>query len=205
MNKLFFLLLMLPCVLVAQDQKAKSILDQLSKKTKSYTSIEAKFTNTFYSTVTDINEKQSGTLFLKDDSYRLEMEAQTIICDGETNWIYLEDEEEVNITEIDDEENELNPSKIFTIYENGYKYKFVKEDNKNYQIDLFPNESGPFLKVELFIDKTKMQISSFTMIDKQGSQYKYDIDSFITNKEMSNDFFVFKTADYPNVDVIDLR
>jgi hypothetical protein len=43
------------------------------------------------------------------------------------------------------------------------------------------------------------------MIDKQGSQYKYDIDSFITNKEMSNDFFVFKTADYPNVDVIDLR
>lgn len=205
MKKLFFLLLMLPCVLVAQDQKAKSILDQLSKKTKSYTSIEAKFTNTFYSTVTDINEKQSGTLFLKDDSYRLEMEAQTIICDGETNWIYLEDEEEVNITEIDDEENELNPSKIFTIYENGYKYKFVKEDNKNYQIDLFPNESGPFLKVELFIDKTKMQISSFTMIDKQGSQYKYDIDSFITNKEMSNDFFVFKTADYPNVDVIDLR
>lgn len=205
MKKLFFLLLMLPCVLVAQDQKAKSILDQLSKKTKSYASIEAKFTNTFYSTVTDINEKQSGTLFLKDDSYRLEMEAQTIICDGETNWIYLEDEEEVNITEIDDEENELNPSKIFTIYENGYKYKFVKEDNKNYQIDLFPNESGPFLKVELFIDKTKMQISSFTMIDKQGSQYKYDIDSFITNKEMSNDFFVFKTADYPNVDVIDLR
>jgi len=205
MKKLFFLLLMLPCVLVAQDQKAKSILDQLSKKTKSYTSIEAKFTNTFYSTVTDINEKQSGTLFLKDDSYRLEMEAQTIICDGETNWIYLEDEEEVNITEIDDEENELNPSKIFTIYENGYKYKFVKEDNKNYQIDLFPNESGPFLKVELFIDKTKMQISSFTMIDKQGSQYKYEIDSFITNKEMSNDFFVFKTADYPNVDIIDLR
>ena len=205
MKKLFFLLLMLPCILVAQDQKAKSILDQLSKKTKSYTSIEAKFTNTFSSTVTDINEKQSGTLFLKDDSYRLEMEAQTIICDGETNWIYLEDEEEVNITEIDDEENELNPSKIFTIYENGYKYKFVKEDNKNYQIDLFPNESGPFLKVELFIDKTKMQISSFTMIDKQGSQYKYDIDSFITNKEMSNDFFVFKTADYPNVDIIDLR
>jgi len=205
MKKLFFLLLMSPCILVAQDQKAKSILDQLSKKTKSYTSIEAKFTNTFSSTVTDINEKQSGTLFLKDDSYRLEMEAQTIICDGETNWIYLEDEEEVNITEIDDEENELNPSKIFTIYENGYKYKFVKEDNKNYQIDLFPNESGPFLKVELFIDKTKMQISSFTMIDKQGSQYKYDIDSFITNKEMSNDFFVFKTADYPNVDIIDLR
>ena len=55
----------------------------------------------------------------------------------------------------------LNPSKIFTLYENGYKYKFVKEDNKNYHIDLFPEESGPFTKVELFINKSKMQISSF--------------------------------------------
>ena len=205
MNKLIYFLFLFPCVILAQDQKAKSILDQLSDKTKSYSSIEAKFTNTFSSMVTDINESQSGTLYLKDDAYRLEMEAQTIICDGETNWIYLADDQEVNITEIDDDENELNPSKIFTIYENGYKYKFVKEDGKNYHIDLFPEESGPFTKVELFINKSKMQISSFTMIDKQGSHYKYVIDSFVTNKEMKNDFFVFKTADYPNVDVIDLR
>lgn len=205
MKKLIYFLFLFPCVIFAQDQKAKTILDQLSDKTKSYTSIEAKFTNTFSSTVTDINESQSGTLYLKDDAYRLEMEAQTIICDGETNWIYLPDDEEVNITEIDDEENELNPSKIFTIYENGYKYKFVREDGKNYHIDLFPEESGPFTKVELFINKSKMQISSFTMIDKQGSHFKYVIDSFVTNKEMNKDFFVFKTADYPNVDVIDLR
>ena len=205
MKKLIYPIFICPYVIFAQDQKAKSILDQLSDKTKSYTSIEAKFTNTFSSTVTDINESQSGTLYLKDDAYRLEMEAQTIICDGETNWIYLADDQEVNITEIDDDENELNPSKIFTIYENGYKYKFVKEDGKNYHIDLFPEESGPFTKVELFINKSKMQISSFTMIDKQGSHYKYVIDSFVTNKEMKNDFFVFKTADYPNVDVIDLR
>ncbi|NDG52215.1 MAG: outer membrane lipoprotein carrier protein LolA [Flavobacteriia bacterium] len=121
MKKLIYFLFLFPCVIFAQDQKAKTILDQLSDKTKSYTSIEAKFTNTFSSTVTDINESQSGTLYLKDDAYRLEMEAQTIICDGETNWIYLPDDEEVNITEIDDEENELNPSKIFTIYENGYE------------------------------------------------------------------------------------
>ena len=205
MKKLIYLMFLFPCVIFAQDQKAKTILDQLSNKTKSYTSIKAKFTNTFSSTVTDINESQSGTLYLKGDAYRLEMEAQTIICDGETNWIYLPDDEEVNITEIDDEENELNPSKIFTIYENGYKYKFVREDGKNYHIDLFPEESGPFTKVELFINKSKMQISSFTMIDKQGSHFKYVIDSFVTNKEMNNDFFMFKTSDYPNVDVIDLR
>ena len=43
-----------------------------------------------------------------------------------------------------------------------------------YHIDLFPEESSPFSKVELFINKHKMQISSFNMIDKQGSHFKYN-------------------------------
>ena len=80
--------------------------------------------------MTDINESQSGTLFIKNDSYRIEMKEQTIICDGETNWIYLPDDNEVNITEIENDENVLNPSEIFTIYENGYNYKFINEDDK---------------------------------------------------------------------------
>ena len=205
MKKLFFILTMLPIMLLAQNQKAKSILDQLSEKTKSYTSIEAKFTNTFKSTVTEINESQTGTIFTKNNSYRLEMNGQTIISDGETNWIYLKDENEVNITEIDDDENEINPSKIFTIYESGYKYKFIKEDKESYHINLFPNENGPFSKIELFINKPKMQISSFIMFDKQGSVYKYTIDSFIVNKEIEDEFFMFQTSNYPNIEVIDLR
>ena len=47
MKKLIYNIFIFPCIIFAQDQKAKSILDQLSDKTKSYTSIEAKFTNTF--------------------------------------------------------------------------------------------------------------------------------------------------------------
>ena len=36
MNKLIYCLILFPCIILAQDQKAKSILDQLSDKTKSY-------------------------------------------------------------------------------------------------------------------------------------------------------------------------
>ena len=205
MKKSIVILIFFPFFIFAQNNKAKIILDELSKKTKSYSSIKAKFTNTFSSTITDLNESQSGTIYLKDNSYKLELESQIIISDGETNWIYLIDEEEVNITEIDDEENELNPSKIFTMYEEGYNYKFIKEDSNGYQINLFPKEISPFSKVELFINKNKMQISSFIMIDKQGSHYKYVIDSFETNIELNNDFFIFKTTEYPNIDIIDLR
>jgi len=205
MKKSILILICYPFFIFSQENKAKSILDLLSKKTKSYSSIKAEFTNTFSNTITDLNESQSGTIYLKENAYKLELESQIIISDGETNWIYLIDEEEVNITEIDDEENELNPSKIFTIYEDGYNYKFINEGSNVYQINLIPKESSPFSKVELFINKHKMQISSFNMIDKQGSNYKYTIDSFETNIEFNNDFFIFNTKEYPEVEVIDLR
>ena len=205
MKKSILILICYPFFIFSQENKAKSILDLLSNKTKSYSSIKAEFTNTFSNTITDLNESQSGTIYLKENAYKLELESQIIISDGETNWIYLIDEEEVNITEIDDEENELNPSKIFTIYEDGYNYKFINEGSNVYQINLIPKESSPFSKVELFINKHKMQISSFNMIDKQGSNYKYTIDSFETNIEFNNDFFIFNTKEYPDVEVIDLR
>ena len=196
---------MLSLFIFSQDNKAKSILDLLSKKTKSYSSIKAEFTNTFSNTITDLNESQSGTIYLKENAYKLELESQIIISDGETNWIYLIDEKEVNIAEIDDEENELNPSKIFTLYEDGYNYKFINEDSKLYHINLIPKETSPFSKVELFINKDKMQINSFILIDKQGSNYKYVIDSFETDIEFNKDFFIFNAKEYPEVDVIDLR
>ncbi len=205
MKKSILILICYPFFIFSQDNKAKSILDLLSNKTKSYSSIKAEFTNTFSNTITDLNESQSGTIYLKENAYKLELESQIIISDGETNWIYLIDEKEVNITEIDDEENELNPSKIFTIYEDGYNYKFINEGSNVYQINLIPKESSPFSKVELFINKHKMQISSFNMIDKQGSNYNYTIDSFETNIELNNDFFIFNTKEYPEVEVIDLR
>ena len=43
------------------------------------------------------------------------------------------------------------------------------------------------------------------MFDKQGSIYKYTIDSFIVNKEIEDDFFMFQTSNYPDIDIIDLR
>lgn len=205
MKKLILLTILLPIVCLGQDQRAKSILDKLSKKTSAYSSIEAHFTNNFSSPAADLNESQSGIIYLQGDAFKLELDAQTIISDGETNWIYLKDEEEVNITEDEEDENEISPSKIFTIYEEGYKYQFVKEDSKNYHINLFPEESGAFTRIELFIDKAKMQISSFVMVDKQGSLYSYIINSFIPNKSFSTNFFQFDVSKFPNVDVIDLR
>ncbi|MGC6470199.1 MAG: LolA family protein [Flavobacteriales bacterium] len=205
MKQLVLLLFVFPLLTFSQEQKAKNILDKLSDKTSSYSSIEAHFTNHFNNSIAEINETQNGVLYLQGDAFKLDLENQLILSDGETNWIYLKDEEEVNVSDDGTDEGELSPSKIFTLYEEGYKYSYIGEDSQNYEIHLYPIESGAFKRVELFIDKSKMQISSFVMVDKQGSLFSYMINKFITNQKFSDSFFVFDTSKYADVDVIDLR
>ena len=190
---------------MAQDQNATRILNELSEKTASYSSIEAHFINIFESKEADLYEEQSGKLYIQGDAYKLVLENQEIISDGETNWIHLIDEEEVNITEVDESEEMLNPKKMLTIYEEGYKHKFIKEDNSFYHLELYPTKSGPFSKVKIQIDKKKMQLKAFTMIDKQGSEFSYELKNYLTNQNFGSDFFIFDTKKYPNVDIIDLR
>ena len=204
MRKLLLFFLLLPSFLFSQE-RANEILDKVSQKTASYSTIEAHFINTIINEKAGINESQKGVLYLQGNLYRLELEEQTIISDGESNWIHLIDEEEVQIIEVDDEEESMSPSKMFTIYQEGYKKQFVSETNSNYIIDLIPKESGSFIKIELRINKKEMRIAGFTLFDKNGGSYAYDVQLFKENQTFEQGFFQFNTSAHPNVDLIDLR
>ena len=204
MHKLLLIFLLLPSFLFSQD-RANEILNKVSQKTASYSNIEAHFINTIINEKAGINESQKGVLYLQGNLYRLELEEQTIISDGESNWIHLIDEEEVQITEVDDDEESMSPSKMFTIYQEGYKNQFVSETNSNYVIDLIPKESGSFIKIELRINKKEMRIAGFTLFDKNGGSYAYDVQLFKENQTFEQGFFQFNTSSHPNVDLIDLR
>ena len=208
MTKLFTtLLIALGTTLFAQDQVAKDVLDRLSATTKSYKNMTVGFDFIFENKNQNINEKQKGILVLQEEMFRLEMEEQIIINDGESQWIYLADMNEVQIMEHDPEEQMMSPNKLFTIYEEGYKYTYVgteSQKGKRLQIiDLFPEESGAFIKVTLAVDAAKNQLHKITMHDKNGGTYAYLVTNFKSNTAIAP--FIFNTVDYPGVEAIDLR
>ena len=208
MNKIFTILLIaLSSTLFAQDQVAKNVLDKLSTTTKSYKNMTIGFNFIFENTSQNIKEEQKGILILEDDNFRLEMDAQTIINDGGSQWVYLADMNEVQIMEHDPEDDMMSPNKLFTIYEKGYKYTYVgaeAEKGKRLQIiDLFPEESSAFMKVTLAVDAAKNQLHKITIHDKSGGTYTYLITAFSSNTTIKP--FTFNTADFPGVEVIDLR
>ena len=207
MNKITtILLLAISSTLFAQDQVAKDVLDKLSATTKSYKNITIGFDFIIENKSQNIKETQQGILVLQEDNFRLEMDAQTIINDGESQWVYLADMNEVQIMEHDPEE-EMTPNKLFTIYENGYKYTYVGASSvqgKRLQlIDLFPEESGDFMKINIAIDAAKNEIYRIRMHDKNGGTYTYLVNSFKSNTTIKP--FYFDTEKHQGVEVIDLR
>ena len=208
MNKIFTILLIaLSSTLFAQDQVAKDVLDKLSTTTKSYKNMTIGFDFIFENTSQNIKETQKGILILEDENFRLEMDAQTVINNGESQWVYLADMNEVQIMEHDPEEEMMSPNKLFTIYEKGYKYTYVgaeAEKGKRLQvIDLLPEESGAFIKITLAVDAAKNQLHKIIMHDKNGGSYTYLVTSFKSNTSVPS--FTFNAADYPGTEVIDLR
>ena len=201
------LLIAFSTTLFAQDQVAKDILEKLSATTKSYKNMTVDFDFIFKNENQNINEIQKGVLVLQEEMFRLEMDEQIIINDGESQWIYLSDMNEVQIMEHDPKEEMMSPNKLFTIYEEGYKYSYLgteSEKNKNLQIiDLFPEESGAFVKITLAVDTAKNQLRKITILDKNGGTYTYLVTNFKSNTNISP--FIFNTDDYDGVEVIDLR
>jgi len=195
---------------VAQDDvKAKAILDKLSAKTKKYTSIKTTFDYQIINKAEGLNEKQAGTLQIKGEKYYLSIKGQDVFSDGKSIYTLLKDAEEVQINSIPDENEEdvISPNTIFTLYEKGFKYKYVKEENGNDIINLYPNnpQDKSFHRVEVQINKTKGEIYKVTVFGKDGTDMSYIIKTFTPNIAITDDTFVYSKAKYPKYDVIDLR
>ena len=192
-----------------QDQKAKTILDKLSAKTKAYKSIKAEFKFTISNKAEGINETQTGKIQIKGSKYFLSIAGQDVISDGKNVYTILKDAEEVQINSIPDEEEEdaISPTTIFTLYETGFKYKYVKEDKGMHIINLYPKnaEDKEFHRIALYINKAKNEISKVKIYGKDGSKTTYSIVTFVANTSIPDSKFTFNKTKYPKFEIVDLR
>ena len=196
-----------------QDPKAKPILDELSKTTKAYKTITSEYIFTIINKEKKQIEKQTGKVQVKGNKFKLDIPGNIIVCDGKTIWAHNKDAAEVTIKNFDvSNEDQLNPSKIFTMYETGYKYKYEKEEKIGtatcHVIILYPSvkpEKKKFHTVKLYIDKTKKQMVKMVMLMKDGSTQIYEIKVFKPNAELADAVFVFDLKPFKADQITDER
>jgi outer membrane lipoprotein carrier protein len=197
------------------DEKAKKILDALSTKTKGFSTIVANFSYTVENKTEKTAETQEGKITIKGKKYKLEIANQTIINDTKYSYTILKDAKEIqkNIASNGAGKNgdDINPSNIFTMYESGFKFQFIKEEKQKsgavYQIiKLFPLEAKKrnFHTVLLTIDKVKNQLVSIKILGKDGNDMTYNVKKFVGDAKVDDATFAYNIKSFPGFEEIDL-
>lgn len=192
----------------AQDPKAGAILDAMSKRYKAMSSFQAAFTYTAESG--SVKETLKGDVTVKGTKFRLKLAGQEVFNNGQTVSTYIKETNEVNISSYDPADNDLNPSRIYSIYKKGYKYLFLeeqKEGTKVYEVvELTPeNKASQVKNVRISVDKKDKSVKSWRITDKSGKKTTYRVERFVPNVKINDTYFVFDKSKYPGVEVIDLR
>lgn len=192
------------------DPKASEILKSVSAKYKSYSTLKATFSLNRLDQKTRKNEKFEGAITLSGAKYTFSLADQQVISDGKTNWTYLKEANEVQVSDQVASDGSITPSNIFTLYEKGFKTKFLGEQAKNgtpaQLIELTPEDTRKnFFKILLTIDKNGKYVKEAKIFEKSGAITTYSILKFTPNATLPADQFTFNKDKYPGAEIVDLR
>lgn len=215
MKKLYLLALYCSFVLVGMAQKndpaAKAILDGVSAKFKTFTSVKAGFSYKVENAAGKALSTKTGTIQMKGTRYRVSFSGQEIFCDGVTVWNYDKAANEVSISKLDASSGMITPQKLFTnFYDKDFLYLLNGEKKVGaktvQEIEMTPvDKSKPFHKVYVQVDKATKTIYSTRVLENAGNRYIYTVTSMKTNAALADNVFVFDKNKYPGVEVVDLR
>ena len=186
------------------DKKALDMLNSMSDNYKKMKGFTSSFTYSMKNLTEDITDSFSGKISVRDDKYVLYIEGQKIINDSKTVWTYLEDLNEVTISEFDASEQDISINNVFEVYKEGYKHKFIDNVNGINNVEIYPDDEGKsYFKISFAILENNL-LSSFTVYDKSNSIFIYTIDDFM-EEDLDNSLFFFDLEKYPDIEVIDFR
>lgn len=193
------------------DPEAKQILDAVSAKFKTFTTVTANFSYKVEDAKGKVQANKTGTIVMKGTKYKVTFGTQEIYCDGKTVWSYDKSSNEVTISTLDASGSTLTPQKLFTnFYDKDFLYILngeKKVGTKTLQeIEMTPTDkSKPFHKVYLQVDKAAKTIYSTKVLENGGNRYTYTVTTMKTNTPAADNMFVFDKSKYPGVEEVDLR
>jgi outer membrane lipoprotein carrier protein len=206
-------LLISSSVVLAQtnDPAAKKVLDAVSAKFKTFSSVQAGFSYKVEDAKGKAMSTKTGTVWMKGNKYRVSFGGQEIFSDGTTVWNYDKSTNEVTINNVDASGTALTPQKLFTnFYDKDFLYLLNGEKKVGaktlQEIEMTPTDkSKPFHKVYLQVDKAAKTIYSTKVLENGGNRYTYTVSNMKTNGALADNQFAFDKKKYPGVEEVDLR
>ena len=155
--------------------KARQILDKTASIVNNKDGASASFKISGESTGT-----VSGTIAIKGNKFRATTPEASVWYNGKTQWTYMKDNEEVNVSNpTEAQQAKMNPYTFITLYKKGYTLGMTTVNSKTY----LPTT----VKMKTKGKWTTVAISNFKAVKQSDAS------------------FTFNSKDFPEAEVIDLR
>ncbi len=145
----------------------------------------------------------SGTISIKGNKFNARTPQAIIWYDGKTQWTYMKNSQEVNIsTPTEAQQQSMNPYKFINIYKNGFKLG-MKNVSGGWQIHLYATNQKRTIK-EMYITISKNYLPQTIKMRQSNGWSTIKVSNFKA-KNLSDATFKFNAKDYPHAEIIDLR
>lgn len=191
-------------------QDAKDILKKAADLYSAESPIELDFTINTQNVGDDFVHSQNGIAFMSLNKFKINIPEAIAWFDGSTQWIYVKDLNEVNITTPTGADlMGISPMVLLRIYDKGYKVSFVGQTENTgssvYEIAMNPEDPNVSIGViHLQIDKKTYRIKQIK-INNNGLENTFLVRQYRPNSIMDDSVFVFNPVDYPQAEIVDLR
>lgn len=202
MRKIFLVVLLMGIAWLQaaaqQDAKAESILNKMADTYRKAGGVSLSFGGT-----------QRGKLLLKGDKFYLESGDIRTWFDGKTQWSYVAQNEEVNVsTPTPEELQSVNPYALLTSYKKSFNYRYVgektRQGKRGQEILLTPKASQDVKSITLNVKENGSPVYIAIQLHN-GEKQEFQISSYQTGVNLPDATFRFNKQKYPEAEIIDLR
>ncbi|MBM3427489.1 MAG: outer membrane lipoprotein carrier protein LolA [Bacteroidetes bacterium] len=213
MKKIALFALALSCSALSIAQSSKEVLDKLSAKAKTWSTLSADFSSSLVDKKNNKNIKQEGNIKIKGKKYTISLSDYQIFTDGTTIWTYDKKSNTCTIDNLKDvKDGAFDPSEIFTIWEKDFKNE-MKNANAtvdgiaSYEIALYPNnpKGKSYHTILMYVDKGKNELIKAVVKTRDGGEINYRIKNLKPNAPVQDGDFNFQKSKYPKVEMVDNR
>ena len=193
------ILLALTVSIYAQNAAlAKKVLDKTAAVVGNKTGASASFSMSGkYGTA-------SGTIAIKGRKFHARTGQAIVWFDGKTEWTYMKNTDEVNITTpTEAQQQAMNPYQFINIYKNGFNLG-VKTIGSNYQVHLTAKDKKRSIQ-EMYILINKSTYKPLQVKMRQANGWTTINISQFKATNISDATFIFNAKNYPDAEIIDLR
>lgn len=191
-----------------QLSQSQAILNKLSGSMKSLKTFYVEFNANIKNSSTGVNESEKGKGWVKGNKYFATYGEITLLSNGLKTWTVINEEKSVYVSDASDDEESMNPKKLMTIWENGFKNKYEKASTFNGEnvhiIKLYPTnpDNADYHTILLYVSTKSSELKKAVMKTNDGTTMTYHLTKFVSNKDIADSKFVFNKAQYPGFAVI---